>query len=56
MTLAVTIYQKCGGIEGWMGCDQILENHPPEKIRIFEFIMTLLIAETTFKNISKPYL
>jgi len=28
----------------------------PEIIRIFEFSMTLLIAETTFKNISKLYL
>jgi len=28
----------------------------PETIRIFEFNMALLIAETTFKNISKLYL
>jgi len=28
----------------------------PETIRIFEFSMALLIAETTFKNISKLYL
>jgi len=28
----------------------------PETIRIFEFTMALLIAETTFKNISKLYL
>jgi len=27
----------------------------PETIRIFEFSMTLLITETTFKNISKLY-
>jgi len=28
----------------------------PETIRIFEFSMALLIAEATFKNISKLYL
>jgi len=28
----------------------------PEPIRIFEFIMALLIAETTFRNISKLFL
>jgi len=28
----------------------------PETIRIFEFSLELLIAETTFKNISKLYL
>jgi len=28
----------------------------PETIRIFEFSMALLIAETTLKNISKLYL
>jgi len=28
----------------------------PKTIRIFEFSMALLIAETTFKNISKLYL
>jgi len=28
----------------------------PETIRIFEFSMALLIAKTTFKNISKLYL
>jgi len=28
----------------------------PETIRIFEFSMALLIADTTFKNISKLYL
>jgi len=28
----------------------------PETIKIFEFSMVLLIAETTFKNISKLYL
>jgi len=28
----------------------------PETIRIFEFSMALLIAEKTFKNISKLYL
>jgi len=28
----------------------------PETIRIFDFSMALLIAETTFKNISKFYL
>jgi len=40
-------------------CDRILEiTHmgTPETIRIFEFNMALLIAETTFKNISKLYL
>jgi len=37
-------------------CDRILENHAPETIRIFEFSMALLIAETTFKTISKFYL
>jgi len=28
----------------------------PETIRIFEFSMALLIAETTFKHISKLYM
>jgi len=28
----------------------------PETIRIFEFSMALIIAETTFKNIFKLYL
>jgi len=28
----------------------------PETIKIFEFSMAMLIAETTFKNISELYL
>jgi len=40
-------------------CDRILEiTHmvAPETIRVFELRMELLIAETTFKNISELYL
>jgi len=37
-------------------CDQILENHPYGRAWIFELSMALLIAETTFKNISKLYM
>jgi len=47
-THGITIYVT----EFW----KITHMGAPETIRIFEFSMVLLIAETTFKNIYKLYL